>query len=173
MIFRFITRARPDPRTRSPAGGDGEPARTGRYTARAMAELFSGYSEFGRTLAGFLAREPTAHGGVLSDCEGDAVDYAFDPARTSELEVQILGAQVELAAWRVSAWTAARRLGGCEILIEASHGRLCCAFVDGNYVLAVVAGGITGDHELDTAAAERLLAGFRGLRREIEGLLRS
>lgn len=138
-----------------------------------MPAMFSGYSEFGRTIAGFLAREPAAHGGVLSDHEGDAIDYAFDPARTGELDVQILGAQLERAAGRVTAWTAARRLGGCEILIEASHGRLCCAFVDGSYVLAVVAGPAEGDPDTRTAAAERLLAGFRALRREIEGLLRA
>lgn len=138
-----------------------------------MPAVFSGYSEFGRTIAGFLAREPAAHGGVLSDGEGDAIDYAFDPAHTSELDVQILGAQLERAASRVAAWTAARQLGGCEILIEASHGRLCCAFVDGSYVLAVVAAPNDGDAEAHTAAAERLLAGFRELRREIEGLLRT
>lgn len=138
-----------------------------------MSTLFTGYSEFGRTIAAFLAREPAVHGGVLSDGEGDAIDYAFDPARTGELDVQILGAQLELAAARMTAWTAARALGSCEILIEASHGRLCCGFVDGSYVLAVVAGPVAGDADTATAAAERLLAGFRGLRREIEGLLRS
>ncbi|WAS97727.1 hypothetical protein [Nannocystis punicea] len=136
-----------------------------------MAEIFSGYSEFGHVLADYITREAAARGAVLSDDQGDAVDLAFDESRTTALEVQILGAQLDRAAERLAAWFQDRGRGGCEILIEASHSRLCCAFVGGAYVLAVVADPAQGDDEARTAEAERVLAGFRGLRRDIEALL--
>lgn len=137
-----------------------------------MTATFSGFSEFGRALAGFLAAEPAARGAVLSDGEGDAIDFAYDPSRTSELEVQLLGAQLDRAASRLAAWCAAQGRGGCEILIEASHGRMCCAYVDAAYVLAALFDPPRGDEASGTAEAERLLAGFRAVRRHIETLLR-
>lgn len=137
-----------------------------------MTATFSGFSEFGRALAGYLAAEPAARGAVLSDGEGDAIDFAYDPSRTGELEVQILGAQLDRAATRVAAWCAAKGRGTCEILIEASHGRLCCAHVDAAYVLAVLFDPSRGDDATGAAEAERLLAGFRAVRRQIEALLR-
>ncbi|MBZ5714326.1 hypothetical protein [Nannocystis pusilla] len=136
-----------------------------------MAEIFPGYSEFGRVLADYITREAAARGAVLSDNEGDTVDLAFDEARTSALEVQILGAQLDRAAERLSSWFQDRGRGQCEILIEASHGRLCCAFVGGAYVLAVLSEPAAGDDEARATEAERVLAGFRELRRDIEALL--
>ncbi|MFY0541842.1 hypothetical protein [Nannocystis pusilla] len=58
-------------------------------------------------------------------------------------------------------------------MIEASHGRLCCAFIGGAYVLAVVSEPAQGDDEARSAEAERVLAGFRDLRRDIEALLQA
>jgi len=138
-----------------------------------MAEIFSGYSEFGRVLADYITRETVARGAVLSDDEGDTVDLAFDETRTTALEVQIIGAQLDRAAGRVTSWFQDRGRGTCEILIESSHGRLCCAFVGGAYVLAVVAEAAVGDDEARAAEAERVLAGFRDLRRDIEALLQA
>ena len=138
-----------------------------------MAEIFSGFSEFGRVLADYITRETAVRGAVLSDDQGDAVDLAFDEARTSALEVQILGAQLDRAAERLTSWFQDRGRGPCEILIEASHGRLCCAFIGGAYVLAVVSEPAQGDDEARAAAAERVLAGFRDLRRDIEALLQA
>lgn len=136
-----------------------------------MSAIFTGYSEFGRLLADYIGRESTARGAVLSDDEGDAIDLAFDPDRTSELEVQILGAQLDRAAGRLTTWVEGRGHGPCEILIEASHGRLCCALIGGAYVLAVLTDSASDDEETRTAEAERVLAGFRVLRRDIETLL--
>lgn len=136
-----------------------------------MAAIFSGYSEFGRVLADYITREASVRGAVLSDNEGDAVDLAFDEDRTTALEVQILGAQLDRAAERLSTWFQDRGRGPCEILIEASHGSLCYAFVAGAYVLAVFSEPAQGDDEARSAEAERVLAGFRELRRDIEALL--
>lgn len=138
-----------------------------------MAANFSGFSEFGRALADFLAAEPSARGAVLSDGEGDAIDFAFDPTRTSELEVQLLGAQLDRATQRVAGWCAAQGRGACEILIEASHGRLCCALVESAYVLAALFDPLCGDDATSALDAERMLAGFRAVRHRIEALLRS
>ncbi|MCY0990255.1 hypothetical protein OV203_24150 [Nannocystis sp. ILAH1] len=138
-----------------------------------MAEIFSGFSEFGRVLADYITRETAVRGAVLSDDQGDAVDLVFDEDRTTALEVQILGAQLDRAAERLSSWFQDRGRGPCEILIEASHGRLCCAFVGGAYVLAVVSEPAQGDDEARAAEAERVLAGFRDLRRDIEALLQA
>ena len=138
-----------------------------------MAEIFSGFSEFGRVLADYITRETAVRGAVLSDDQGDAVDLAFDEGRTTALEVQILGAQLDRAAERLTSWFQDRGRGPCEILIEASHGRLCCAFVGGAYVLAVVSEPAQGDDEARAAEAERVLAGFRELRHDIEALLQA
>lgn len=135
--------------------------------------IFTGFSEFGRPLADFLELHPQARGAVLSDAEGDAVDFAYREGQLSALDVQILGAQVDRAASRIEVWSAARGYGACEILIEASHGRMCCAFLEGAYVLAVLLEAASGDPEAHTAAAEAVLASFRELRGAIEVLLRA
>ncbi len=142
------------------------------HTRGRVTAIFSGFSEFGRALAGFLAAEPAARGAVLSDGEGDAIDFAYDPSRTTDLEVQLLGAQLDRAAARVAGWCTNQGRGACEILIEASHGRLCCAHVDTAYVLAALLDPSRGDDARGAADAERLLAGFRAVRRQIEALLR-
>lgn len=152
-----------------------------------MAAIFPGYSEFGRCLADYLERERAVRGAVVTDDHGDAIDLAYDRERTTELEVQILGAQLDLGAGRVTRWVQAVGLGPCEILIEASHGRVCCAYLGGAsdrtsapgralesaYVLAAVAEPAAGDEFARAAEAQRVLAGFRRLRRQIEALLRT
>lgn len=133
-----------------------------------MTVVFSGFSEFGVALADYLAAEPAARGGVLSDGEGDAVDFAYARDRLAELDAQILGAQLEHAARGMTAWAAARGLGRCEILLEASHGRLCSAFVAHAYVLVLLLDPAEPDASTES---ERLLGSFRDLRRRIEALL--
>lgn len=138
-----------------------------------MAAIFTGYSEFGRVLADYLTSESVARGAVLSDDAGDAIDLAYDPRRVTALEVEILGAQLDRAAGRLTHFVERRGHGPCEILIEASHGRLCFAFLSGDYVLAVLADAAQSDHPAHAIAAERLLTGFRALRHDIEVLLRA
>ncbi len=133
-----------------------------------MPVVFSGFSEFGQELADFLGRDPSARGGVVSDTEGDAVDFAYCVDRLSELDVQLLGAQLEHAAKRITAWSATRKLGPCEILVEASHGRVCCAFVARAYVVGVM---FDAAEDPSGAESERVLDSFRDLRRRIESLL--
>ena len=89
--------------------------------------LFAGFSEFGVALAEFVQTELSAHGAILSDDEGDPIDFAHRHGAVTPLDLQIAGAQVEQAATRMSAWCARQGLGRCEILIEASHGLLLSA----------------------------------------------
>lgn len=89
--------------------------------------LFAGFSEFGAAIAGFVEGEPSARGAILTDVEGDPIDFAHYPAEVSALDLQIAGAQVEQTTTRVTAWCARQNLGPCEILIEASHGLILSA----------------------------------------------
>ncbi|HEY0137246.1 MAG TPA: hypothetical protein VGB85_24350 [Nannocystis sp.] len=89
--------------------------------------IFSGYSEFGAALAEFVGAELSAHGAILSDAEGDPIDFAHRHGAVTPLDLQIAGAQVEQAATRMAAWCVRQGLGRCEILIEASHGLLLSA----------------------------------------------
>lgn len=98
--------------------------------------LFTGISEFGVALAEFVQADLGARGAILSDEEGDPIDFAHRHGAVTPLDLQIAGAQVEQAATRMSAWCARQGLGRCEILIEASHGLLLSAMPgDGGYVL--------------------------------------
>jgi len=98
--------------------------------------LFTGISEFGTALAEFVRAELSAHGAILSDDDGDPIDFAHRLGAVTPLDLQIAGAQVEQAATRMSAWCARQGLGRCEILIEASHGLLLSAMPGHGYVLA-------------------------------------
>ena len=89
--------------------------------------IFSGYSEFGAALAEFVGAELSAHGAILSDAEGDPIDFAHRHGAVTPLDLQIAGAQVEQSATRMAAWCVRQGLGRCEILIEASHGLLLSA----------------------------------------------
>jgi len=90
-------------------------------------QVFPGYSEFGAALADFVEAEASAHGAILSDNEGDPVDFSYRHGAVTPLDLQIAGAQVEQAATRMAAWCVQQGLGRCEILIEASHGLLLSA----------------------------------------------
>lgn len=89
--------------------------------------LFTGFSEFGVALAEFVRAELSAHGAILSDDEGDPIDFAHRHGAVTPLDLQIAGAQVEQAATRISAWCVRQGLGRCEILVEASHGLVLSA----------------------------------------------
>jgi len=71
--------------------------------------------------------ELSAHGAILSDDEGDPIDFAHRHGAVTPLDLQIAGAQVEQAATRISAWCVRQGLGRCEILVEASHGLVLSA----------------------------------------------
>ncbi len=145
--------------------------------------LFTGFSEFGVALAEFVGAEPSARGAILTDDDGNPVDYAHRHGAVTPLDLQIVGAQVEQATARTAAWCARQGLGTCEILVEASHGLLLSALPGRSCVLSSLhnAPAAAGDpEEVDAAGApagedvddsDALLARFAALRRQIGVLL--
>jgi hypothetical protein len=133
--------------------------------AREGEPLFTGYSEFGEVLAAYVAREPAARGAILTDAEGDPVDFAHRPAEVSALDLQIVGAQVEQTTLRAQAWCSFRGLGRCEILIEASHGLVLSASPGAGCVLSSL------QRPTRDPDPERLLASFAELRRRVAELI--
>lgn len=128
-------------------------------------ELFSGFSEFGAALAAHVGARPEIRGAILTDAEGDPIDFAHRPAEVSALDLQIVGAQVEQTTLRAQAWCTFRGLGRCEILIEASHGLLLTASPGSGAVLSSLQRP-TPDHD-----PERLLASFAALHRHLAELI--
>lgn len=115
--------------------------------------LFIGFSEFGVALAEFVRAEPSARGAIVTDNDGDPVDYAHRHGAVTPLDLQIAGAQAEQATTRTAAWCARQGLGACEILVEASHGLLLSAVPGQGFVLSSL-------HELPApVAAEPLKPG--------------
>lgn len=146
--------------------------------------LFTGFSEFGAALAVFVADEPEVRGAIVTDAEGDPVDFAHRPLEVTALDLQIAGAQVEQTTTQVQAWCARHGLGSCEILIEASHGLILSAAPGGGCVLSSLHGPrARGGADADADASEpgeagedrdpdALLARFAELHRRITDLIR-
>ena len=145
--------------------------------------LFVGFSEFGAAIAEFVADQASARGAILTDEEGDPIDFAHHPGEVTALDLQIAGAQVEQTTTRVTAWCARQGLGACEILIEASHGLILSAAPGHGCVLSSLherraAVESPGGDDSPPAAADAeaidpdaLLAGFAALRRRIGALI--
>lgn len=140
--------------------------------------LFTGFSEFGVALAHFVRAEPSARGAILTDDDGDPVDYAHRHGAVSPLDLQIVGAQVEQATARTSAWCLHHGLGACEILIEASHGLLLSAMPGHGCVLSSLHQPTAAEPATAAPTAaptahdpDALLARFADLRRCVRALL--
>ena len=94
-------------------------------------------TEFGRVLASLVLAAPGAVAAVLSDEEGDAIDFVHDPRVISELDVQLVGAQIGQAIIRRDE-SARRHVGGGALLVEAEHQAFAACAVAERYVLALV-----------------------------------
>jgi len=131
----------------------------------AAEDLFRGFSEFGSLLADYAAADPSLRGAILTDEQGDPIDFTHRHALLSALDAQIAGAQVEQATLRLQAWCTRLGLGDCEILVEASHGVLLTGAPQRDCVLSC----LHSRHDDDDP--ERLLARFAALRRRIAELI--
>jgi hypothetical protein len=127
--------------------------------------LFRGFSEFGEILAEFAASDPTLRGAILTDEQGDPIDFTHRRALLSALDAQIAGAQVEQTTLRIQALCDRLGLGNCEILVEASHGVLLTGAPQRDCVLSCL------HSRADDDDPERLLARFAALRRRIAELI--
>jgi predicted regulator of Ras-like GTPase activity (Roadblock/LC7/MglB family) len=95
-------------------------------------------TEFGRELAPLVATIPGARGAVLSDSQGDAIDFAHHPADISELDVQLLGAQIGQAMLRLSGGSARHHLHDPAVLVEGTEANLVASAIAGTYILALL-----------------------------------
>lgn len=75
---------------------------------------------------------------VLSDEEGDAIDFAHDASAVDELDVQLLAAQTGQSILRLEAFYQAQRLDGGALLLETQNQCLVASAVAHSYVLALL-----------------------------------
>ena len=62
---------------------------------RSRAPIHRGISEFGEVLGDYLQEVAGSIGAVLTDDEGNPIDFALRQAALSDLEIQLAGAQLE------------------------------------------------------------------------------
>jgi hypothetical protein len=92
-------------------------------------------TEFGRALEP-LMDVPGALGAVLADDRGYAVDYIRDDDRISELDVQIVGAQLGHALEQLDGTARARGLGAPVVLLEGRDRALLAGPLSDGFALA-------------------------------------
>jgi hypothetical protein len=128
---------------------------------RAVACRFG--TEFGAVLEPMVDMTPGAVAAVLSDDQGDAIDFAHDPAEISEIDVQLLGAQIGQTVLAMEPIYRRHQLVGPSMLVEsAQHGLLACS-LRGHYILALLL-----ERKSNVGAA---FAAFDHARRRLDALL--
>ncbi len=95
-------------------------------------------TEFGEALQAMVERTPGAYAGVVSDGEGDAIDYAHDPERIDGLEVQLLGAQLGLPLGRLHHTADTHGIDDPLLLIETQTHNLVASPVGEGFVVAML-----------------------------------
>jgi hypothetical protein len=120
-------------------------------------------TEFGAVLSPMVETTPGAIAAVLSDDQGDAIDFAHDPAEISDVDVQLLGAQIGQTVLALERTYLRHRLGRSALLLESDqHGLLTCALHE-HYVLALLL-----ERRSNVAAA---FTAFEMARHRLAGLL--
>ncbi len=95
-------------------------------------------TEFGEALRTMVERTPGAVAGVVSDDEGDAIDFAHDPSCIDAIDVELLGAQLGLPLQRLHATADARGLCEPLLMIETRSHNLVAGPVGGGFVVALL-----------------------------------
>ena len=119
-------------------------------------------SDFGRVIENLMDIDG-ARGAVLVDDDGYAIDWVFDPEALTELDIQLIGAQVGQTVNAMERSAAKLDLGNPVALVESDRGHLVLSPVSVHYVLAFVLGP-----EVD---ANRILDHFEAVRSTVEHLL--
>ncbi|MEZ4427594.1 MAG: hypothetical protein R3A51_07900 [Nannocystaceae bacterium] len=108
--------------------------------------ILCGVSEFGLLLVELIERDAAFHGAVLTDDDGNPIDYARRPDKISLLDLQITGAQIERCVVALGHSCARFGLSPPLIVIEATCGVLLSQSVCEDYVLAARLGPVTSLH---------------------------
>lgn len=119
-------------------------------------------SDFGRVIENLMDLKG-ARGAVLVDDDGYAIDYVYDPDRMTELDIQLIGAQVGQSVHRMQTSAAKLDLGTPVALLENDVGVLVLGPTGVHYVLAFML-----DPDADTS---RLLGYFEAVRSTLDHLL--
>lgn len=95
-------------------------------------------TEFGEALRTMVRGTPGAVAGVVSDDEGDAIDYAHDPASIDGLDVQLLGAQLGPPLFRLQRTADAHDMTDAVLLFETQTHNLVASPVGSAFVVALL-----------------------------------
>lgn len=100
------------------------------------ASIDPGISEFGELLAEYLSAVDDCRGAVITDEDGHPIDYARRKDAISELDIQIVGAQIErpLTILRERS----REPDALRVTIDAARGVLVAAAIGREYALAAL-----------------------------------
>lgn len=95
-------------------------------------------TEFGCALERMVLRTPGAYASVVSDEEGDAIDYAHDPDRIDGLEVQLLGAQLGMPLFKLHSTADAQGFTDPLLMVETRTHNLVASPVRHAFVVAML-----------------------------------
>jgi hypothetical protein len=113
---------------------------------RAVASRFR--TEFGAVLEPMVETTPGAIAAVLSDDQGNAIDFAHDPAEISDIDVQLLGAQIGQTILALETIYRRHHLHRPALLVESAQHGLLTASLREHYILVLLL-----DHRSNVAAA--------------------
>jgi hypothetical protein len=85
-----------------------------------------------------VADVPGALGAVLTDHEGDAVDFVHRDPTLSEFDIEVTGSQIGQAVARTDGVLAGFGLGSPTIVLETRRRIILAGLVARSYVLALV-----------------------------------
>ena len=95
-------------------------------------------TEFGDVLEAMVRATPGAVAAVLSDEDGDAIDFVHDPGQIDELDVQLFAAQTGLSVLQLEATYARHKIPNAALLVETQLRCLITSVVATSYVLAML-----------------------------------
>ena len=96
------------------------------------------HTEFGAILETIVRGVPGATAAVLSDDEGEAIDFAHRPDEVEALDVQLLGAQIGQAMLRTETTGERHDLRAPLVLVEAAVGAFVATTIHHEYILALL-----------------------------------
>lgn len=109
-----------------------------KHDSRGADDIDAGVSEFGERMAELLGQVRQASGAVLSDDQGDPIDFARRRGRIEEIDVQIAGAQIGQCMVRLSGNSMVHGLGKPVVIVECLYGMLLAAPLRHRYLLTLV-----------------------------------
>lgn len=109
-----------------------------KHSSRPADDIDPGVSEFGERMAELLQVVRGAAGAVLSDEQGDPIDYARRKGRIEEIDVQIAGAQIGQCMVRLNGNALIHGLGKPTVIVEAHYGMLIAKPLRHEYLLTLV-----------------------------------